>query len=202
MRPKILLVDNDKGYQEALKAFLEQTTKYKILTANTAKEALADVAKEKPDVAVVDLRLEEEGNVLDYSGLHLIRDLPRNMPAIILSANDDKDAFQAIINAYGGRVKYLLKGKERVALVPLIEAALATRRSPLSWIAWILVVLLAFAFGWSLKPFNRTFVQSLTGDHIVDRGFVQGVLSSLVATAVWLAGVWLVGRIFKKTVRL
>lgn len=180
---KILVVENDLGFRETVKAVLKRE-RYDVLLAKDAQEALDEI-KKKPDLAVVDLRLLDDNDEKDLSGLGLIAKLPPKLPVVILSSNTASLPFQAVVNMSGGRISYLFKldkAKEPADLPPKIAEMLNPMdaiRSPWYWLGWA-------CFALSLIPL--VFVAK----GLWDRSFAQGVVSNLMVNVMWLAGGFLI----------
>ena len=54
--PLVLLVEDDQGVRRPLEKFLEMNH-FKVVTAETADEAIDAIRRHKPQAAIVDLRL-------------------------------------------------------------------------------------------------------------------------------------------------
>lgn len=72
--PSILLVDDDEVLRERL-AQAMRTRGYEVRTAGNAEDALREVAKDSPEMAVLDLRMP------GVSGLELLKELKAQDPA-------------------------------------------------------------------------------------------------------------------------
>lgn len=72
--PSILLVDDDEVLRERLAQAI-RSRGYEVKTAGTAEEALREVTKESPEMAVLDLKMP------GMSGLDLLRELRRQDPS-------------------------------------------------------------------------------------------------------------------------
>jgi CheY-like chemotaxis protein len=83
MSKKILLVDDDMDFVIPNRALLEQAG-YTVTTASSQKEASAMLAKDMPDLAIVDIMLEnaDAGFTLSY---HLKAKNP-NVPVVLVSS--------------------------------------------------------------------------------------------------------------------
>ena len=80
---KILVIDDDAHILEVIQMRLKAWG-YSVLIASTGKEALAALSADAFNLAIVDLRLEDE------SGIELMEELIRhtpNLPIIILTAH-------------------------------------------------------------------------------------------------------------------
>lgn len=56
--PRILLIDDDADYLDALRAILEDAG-YRVLEAKTGEEGIRLYRREEPDLVIVDLMMEE-----------------------------------------------------------------------------------------------------------------------------------------------
>ena len=65
---KLLVIDDDQDTCEYLKEFFEQR-KCIVLTANSGKEGLAIVKKEKPDIVLLDVKME------GMNGLEVLKEI-------------------------------------------------------------------------------------------------------------------------------
>jgi nitrogen regulation protein NR(I) len=120
--PKVLIVDDEANVLYSLKAGLE-TDELAVLTAKTAKQGLAAVAKDRPDVAIVDVRLP------DQSGLELferIKELDPRLPVIVATAFAETDT--AIEAMKRGAFEYLLKPLDLHHLREVVDKAVELRR--------------------------------------------------------------------------
>ena len=70
---KFLVVDDEKGISEQLKEFLEDR-KYTAFSAIDATKALEIMKKEKPNIVILDIRLEGS------SGVDLLREIKKINP--------------------------------------------------------------------------------------------------------------------------
>src|SRR5206468_56247 len=74
----VLIVDDDDALLRALERGARG--RCRVLVASTARQALDVARTERPDLAVVDLRLGEAG-----SGLELVRELRAALPALMIA---------------------------------------------------------------------------------------------------------------------
>lgn len=84
----ILFVDNDPVFLKTRQTFLENED-YQVIPATTPNEARAILEKQKIDIAIIDVRLINDRDRKDLSGLDLARTVAPSVPKIILSAYDD-----------------------------------------------------------------------------------------------------------------
>lgn len=99
----ILLVEDDAINRKLVRVVLGNKNRYRILEAMSAKEALAQLGKTKPDLLLLDIRLS------DGSGLDVIRTVRANpsfddVPAVAITAqamkNDEKRFLAAGFDGY------------------------------------------------------------------------------------------------------
>jgi two-component system nitrogen regulation response regulator GlnG len=101
--PKILLIDDEESVRYAFRRVFHEGD-VEVLTAATAAEALSVIARDAPDVIVLDLQLP------DRNGLDLFRDIHRaepKRPVVFITAHGTTDT--AIEAMKGGAFDYLVK---------------------------------------------------------------------------------------------
>jgi len=86
----ILIVDNDPEFLDSLKLFLE-VKGYMVYTANNAVGAKRLLADELIHLAVIDVRLTDDRDEDDWSGLHLAAEAAPDVPKIILTGRRYED---------------------------------------------------------------------------------------------------------------
>jgi len=92
VRPRVLVVDDDRCIREGLRAFLEREG-YEVRTAADAWTALRWIKRAPLDLLVIDLDLTQDGGQ-DVNGLDIIALLRIHQPeakAILMSAATDPD---------------------------------------------------------------------------------------------------------------
>ncbi len=120
--PKLLIVDDEPNVLYSLRTGLE-TDELTVVTAKTAKQGLAAITIERPDVVLVDVRLP------DLSGLELfekIKGLDSQLPVVIVTAFGETDT--AIEAMKRGAFEYLLKPVDLHHLREVISKAIELRR--------------------------------------------------------------------------
>ena len=115
MGQKILIVDDDEPTRVGLAALLADAG-YETVTAGNVPAAVQMLASERPDLLIVDIRLEE------YNGLQLIAMAPTRIPAIVVTGFADP-VLEADARRLGA--DYLLKPISGTALRGLIERRLS-----------------------------------------------------------------------------
>jgi len=83
-KPIILLADNDDDFRKTLTEFLEQEG-YHIIQATNPTEARQRVEAGGIDLAILDIRLENEDDERDLSGLWLAKEMAEKVPTIVTS---------------------------------------------------------------------------------------------------------------------
>jgi len=115
---KVLLVDDDRLILATLSKGLEQAG-YAVQACASAEEAKRVLNLERPDIAVLDVRMPGGG------GLDLARELLEQpvVPFIFLTAYSEAEVVRQAVEH--GALGYLVKPVDIPQLVPAIEAALA-----------------------------------------------------------------------------
>lgn len=82
---QIALIDDDRNIVTSLSLFL-QTEGFKIITAHDGEAGYALIQKEKPDLAILDIKMPR------MDGIELLKNLRKNteMPIIMLTSKDDE----------------------------------------------------------------------------------------------------------------
>lgn len=102
---RILIVDDQKMFQEKLKALLAEVADFKIVgTASNGYEAITQVIKLKPDLVLMDLQIP----ILDgLQATEIICQQYQSIKVLILTINDQNELINKAIQA--GATGYLLK---------------------------------------------------------------------------------------------
>jgi DNA-binding response OmpR family regulator len=92
---KILIIDDEKDFCFFIKANLELTNQYEVLTATEGEEGLQTAHEQKPDLILLDLSMP------GISGLELLKRLKEksttaSIPVFVLTATNDKDSIAGI----------------------------------------------------------------------------------------------------------
>jgi DNA-binding NtrC family response regulator len=82
---KILFADNDAEFLRTRKEILEAES-YEVISASSPEEATALLQDATVDLAVVDLRLRDDKDEADISGLALITSAAPHVPKILMTA--------------------------------------------------------------------------------------------------------------------
>ena len=115
---KVMLVEDHEVVREGLRMILESTGDIAIVAeATTAREAVANATKARPDVIVMDVRL------LEGNGIEATREIrsqvPRARILMLTSFQDDEALFASIM---AGAVGYMLKRVRSQELIGAIRA--------------------------------------------------------------------------------
>ena len=118
MPHKILIVDDDEPTRAGLAMLLAEAG-YETVTAATVPVASKLLSDERPDLLLVDIRLDA------YNGLHLVAIRPEPIPAIVLTGFADP-AIEADARRLGA--EFLLKPIAPSVLITLIQRLLFSGR--------------------------------------------------------------------------
>lgn len=80
----ILIADNDTDFLETRAEFLRKE-QYRVLTASSPTEARRKFAQEHVDVVIVDIRLVNDDDEKDNSGVELAKEICRSVPVLFLT---------------------------------------------------------------------------------------------------------------------
>ncbi len=89
--PTILFVDNTSDFLEVRSEFLEGEG-YRVIQAHNPAEARSLLSKNRVDVIVLDIRLLDDDDEKDVSGISLAKEISKTAPTIILTAYPSPDA--------------------------------------------------------------------------------------------------------------
>ena len=95
--PTILLADNCLDSLEATKLALENAG-YDVITVTTPAEARRLLFEQYVDIALLDMRLKDDKDENDTSGLEIAKNVAQNIPKVIVS---EYESFDAARNALG-----------------------------------------------------------------------------------------------------
>lgn len=83
-KAKILFVDNDPDFLATRREFLEREG-YTVVAATSPNDARDKLASENPDLATLDIRLVNDDDEKDNSGLELAKEISRSVPVLLLT---------------------------------------------------------------------------------------------------------------------
>jgi DNA-binding NarL/FixJ family response regulator len=124
---RVVLADDHAVVRKGIREFLEEEPSLQVVAeANDGEEAVALVAKEKPDVAVFDIQMPKMNGI---EAVRLVKKESPEMRVLMLTAYDDDPYIFAALQA--GANGYLLKTSSSDALVYAVRA-IASGESALS----------------------------------------------------------------------
>lgn len=127
LKSKLLLVDNDPDFLETRREFLEREG-YDVVSAFSRREARGRLEQADVDLAVIDIRLINDDDEKDISGLELARELGGSLPVIILTGHHSEEYMRQALGPQfdGTRIAYDFLAKELgpVALISAIRRSL------------------------------------------------------------------------------
>lgn len=130
-RATILLADNDLDFLKTRAEFLEQEG-YRVIPAKDPIEARRVLDQGGIDLAVLDIRLQDDDDEKDTSGLTLAKEVARSMPKIILTAFPSVDAVREALrpqlDGLPAAVEFVSKAEGAEALLLAINRALGYSR--------------------------------------------------------------------------
>lgn len=115
MRARVLIVDDDEVYLDAMKELLEEAG-YEVLLASSFEEGRLRLRDRAPDLLIIDVRLGA------FNGLQLISTGQVRIPAIVVTGFDDT-VLRADADGFGA--SYLVKPIKPAALLALIQQKLS-----------------------------------------------------------------------------
>jgi predicted nucleotide-binding protein len=122
----ILLADNDLSFTQMYKEFLESNG-YKVITATGPEEARQILKEKYMDLAIIDIRLTDDNDERDVSGLELAREIASSTPKIIYTQYHSVDNVRSVLARSKGitpSVDFLSKSEGPEELLRAIRAAL------------------------------------------------------------------------------
>jgi CheY-like chemotaxis protein len=126
----VLIVENNENYRLMLKETLEALG-CRILEATGRADALLLMENRPPNLVIMDMRLVNDEDSNDTSGLKLMREFPQNIPVIILTAHTDAKVIQASYETIPDVPKpwaYLFKGDGVEAIRARVQEALRAQQ--------------------------------------------------------------------------
>ncbi len=100
----VLIIDDDPYVLDVLRAYFQTKEGYAVTTASTAEDGLAEAARARPDLILLDIRLPRMSGI---DGLTQLRETVGRVPVIMMSGTTD---LMAPSNALAhGALAYLAK---------------------------------------------------------------------------------------------
>jgi CheY-like chemotaxis protein len=123
----VLFVENDPTFLESRKEFLVQEG-YRVFTATNRQEAKQILAQERVDLALLDIRLEDDKACDDNSGVMLAQEIAPFAPCIILtgfsSVDHVRDALRSRFPGPAVAVDFITKQEGPEALLCAVRSVL------------------------------------------------------------------------------
>jgi|GEM_PF-3198050 len=122
---KILLADNDAEFLKSRAEILEKSG-YPIVAVNSLDDARKKLKDNHCDLAIIDVRLLDDNDPNDFSGLALVRELNPDISVILYSGyirDEDIKDFSA-----EGRIVDFLFSKEHTPMLQAIQNAFERKR--------------------------------------------------------------------------
>lgn len=126
----ILFADNDPDFLNTRAEFLQQWG-YQVITATNPREA-REIFQQRPlNLAILDLRLRDDQDDRDLSGLDLAREVAQSVPKIILTGFPTyeyvREALKPALEGLPVAVDFIAKKDGHEALLQAVQAALSSR---------------------------------------------------------------------------
>lgn len=119
---RIVVVDDHPVVRAGLRALLEMEDDLTVVgEAGSEDGAVAEVKRERPDLVLMDLRLDHDGS--DAVAIQRLRSAGLTMPVLVLTNHDTDADILAAVEA--GASGYLLKDAPPEELLPAVRAAAA-----------------------------------------------------------------------------
>jgi len=128
MKERILVVDNDPSVLEAWKTRLERGG-YEVFTAKSPDEAKELLKKEQIHLAVIDIRLINNKDEKDVSGIDLLRMIKKEFPEVIITTASASTSTKNIIEIRKLGAFYHSDKTDPNILMKEITEALKTKNS-------------------------------------------------------------------------
>lgn len=126
----ILFADNDAAFLKTRKEFIENEG-YQVLTAATPSEARKLLETARIDLAILDIRLEDDNDEKDLSGLQLAQEAAHWVPKIILTGFPSyeyvREALSPSLSDLPAAVGFIAKQEGAAALMKAVRKALLQR---------------------------------------------------------------------------
>src|SRR3974390_1170775 len=129
MAIRVFLLDDHELVREGIRTLLESDEEIEVVgEAGTASEALTRIPVAKPDVAILDVRLEE-GN-----GIEVCREVRSNAPdmacLILTSFADDEALYASVMAGAAGFVLKQIKARDLIEDVKKVAGGAALMDTP------------------------------------------------------------------------
>lgn len=136
----ILFADNDPDFLQTRSEFLKQEG-YRVVPAANPTEARRELEAGGIDLAILDIRLVNDDDDRDTSGLTLAREVARTVPKIILTGFPSYDyvreALRPQLDGLPAAVNFVAKQEGPEALLRAVRKALDSKTVPRKSNPWI-----------------------------------------------------------------
>jgi predicted nucleotide-binding protein len=123
----LLFADNDPDFLKTRKEILEQEG-YRVLTAANPDQARQILGKEHVDLAILDIRLENDNDEKDLSGLVVAKNVALAVPKIMLTGfptvETVREALSPALQGHAAAVDFVAKYEGPEALLRAVRTAL------------------------------------------------------------------------------
>jgi PAS domain S-box-containing protein len=121
---RILIVDDEVGPRESLRMLLKPT--YQVRTADSGRVALEDIARFRPDLVVLDIKMAEMDGL---EVLRRIKELDPSIEVVMITAYASLETVKLALTH--GAFEYLIKPFSRQDLESVVNRALVRRQTDL-----------------------------------------------------------------------
>ncbi len=123
-----MLADDDPVFVDAVSAVLE--SRFEVLTASSGTEALAEIARDPPDLLVLDVMMDHLSEGFEVARKLKSDPKTRHIPVVMLTAvNHVYNYRMEVEESFVPHDRYLEKPVEPDELLAVIEEVIATRGS-------------------------------------------------------------------------
>lgn len=126
-KANILVADNDSEYLETIRDFLQREG-FRVLPAATPAEAVKILERGGVDLAIVDIRLVNDNDEKDTSGLNVVKKYAPEVPKVLLTRwpryEDVREALSGQLDGLPSAVDFVAKQEGVQSLLTAINRAL------------------------------------------------------------------------------
>ena len=124
---KILFAENDRDFLETRGEFLERAG-YTVIPALSPTEARKKLEEENPDLAILDIRLVNDDDEKDNSGVELAKEISRSVPVLILTGYPSSEYMRQMLkpqlNGAPAAYDFIEKENGPAAMLTAVKQAL------------------------------------------------------------------------------
>lgn len=130
---KILLADNDPDFLETRREFLVREG-YEVIAACSPAEAETELRRQVLNLAIIDVRLLNDDDEKDISGLELVKNVHQSVPIIILTGYPViaslREALRQQTKSDNSVRDFILKEEGPIVLLTAVRKALESVKKP------------------------------------------------------------------------